>query len=431
MARWNTVARGASLVAIGALALAACSSSSDQEPSNSASGDAPAGSGDALRLGAILPQTGTLAYLGPPAIAGVNTALSEVNDNGGVNGQDVTINLQDSGDAQHPEIVTGSVSTLIADGVSAIIGAESSSVTKLVIDDITGAKIVEFSPANTATDLSGYSDYYFRTSPPDTVQGNALAQQMMKDGNDKIAVLVFNDSYGTSLRDVIVKTVEGAGGTITYGHEGEEFDPAATNFAAIVQAALATDPDAIALIAFDQTVQIVPSLISSGFPADKLYLTDGNTADYSGDFEPGTLEGAQGTIPGPDAPAAFKERLNATNQDSNGEDLDSYAYGAEAYDATMLIALAAVRAGDTLDGTALQQNLPAVSGSDGGTECSGFKECADLLASGEEINYQAVSGVGPFNEANDPESAYIGLFKYDANNVPQYTEAVYGEVPTD
>ncbi len=32
----------------------------------------------------------------------------------------------------------------------------------------------------------------------------------------------------------------------------------------------------------------------------KIYLTDGNTADYSKDFAEGTLEGAQGTIPGAD-----------------------------------------------------------------------------------------------------------------------------------
>ena len=51
--------------------------------------------------------------------------------------------------------------------------------TRNVIDDITGAKIVQISPANTATDLSGYSDFYFRTAPPDTVQGAALANLIL------------------------------------------------------------------------------------------------------------------------------------------------------------------------------------------------------------------------------------------------------------
>ena len=54
--------------------------------------------------------------------------------------------------------------------------------TRNVIDDITGAKIVQISPANTATELSGYSDYYFRTAPPDTVQGAALGNLILGDG---------------------------------------------------------------------------------------------------------------------------------------------------------------------------------------------------------------------------------------------------------
>ncbi len=42
----------------------------------------------------------------------------------------------------------------------------------------------------------------------------------------------------------------------------------------------------------------------------KTYFTDGNTADYSADFEKGTLEGAQGTIPGADPDQTFKDRVS-------------------------------------------------------------------------------------------------------------------------
>ena len=43
----------------------------------------------------------------------------------------------------------------------------------------------------------------------------------------------------------------------------------------------------------------------------KTYFSDGNTSDYSKDFPPGTLEGAQGTVPGADAAPEFKDRFNA------------------------------------------------------------------------------------------------------------------------
>lgn len=413
MARWNSIARGAAATAVAAIALTACSSDGDGE-----------GSDGPLMIGSLLPQTGSLAFLGPPEIAGVDLAVNEINENGGVLGNDVEVTHTDSADTENPQIATQSVSGLISDGVAAIIGAASSSVTFNVVDDITGNGVVQISPANTATGLSGYSDFYFRTAPPDTVQGNALAQLMLGDGHTDIGVLVFNDDYGTSLRDVIQSTVEAEGGTLTYGESGSEFDPNASNFATDVGAVLETQPDAIAVIAFDQTIRIVPELIAAGFPAENLYFTDGNTADYSGDFDPGTLTGAKGTIPGANAADDFKARLDETH----GSELDSYAYGAESYDATMLVALAAVR-GEGTDADTIQANLAAVSGAEGGTECTGFAECADLLADGEEIIYQAIGGSGPFNSSNDPSSAFIGVYEFDENNVPQWTEAVFGEVP--
>ncbi len=104
--------------------------------------------------------------------------------------------------------------------------------------------MVQISPANTATGLSGYSDYYFRTAPPDTVQGAALGNLITGDGKANIGILVFNDDYGTSLRDVVKSTVEEAGATVVYGNPGEEFDPAASSFATDVTALMATSPDA-------------------------------------------------------------------------------------------------------------------------------------------------------------------------------------------
>lgn len=424
MARWNTIARGAALAAAATLALAACSSSSDDEsPAASGTTSASGGSGDALKIGTLLPLTGSLAFLGPPEVAGVHLAANEINEAGGIFGEDVQIIDKDSSDTANPQIASQSVSQMISDGVGAIVGAASSSVSLNVVDDISAASVVQISPANTSTALSGYSDFYFRVAPPDTVQGNALAHVMLDDGYTNIGILVFNDDYGTSLRDVIQATVEEAGGTITYGTEGQEFDPQASNFSSDVQAILATNPEAIALISFDQAKQIIPELVAAGFDTSKLYLVDGNTSDFSKDFEAGTLTGAKGTIPGANPSDDFKTLLEG----ANGGPLDSYAYGPESYDATMLVALAALKGGAP-DGATIQANLAAVSGANGGTECSGWVECSELINAGEEIIYKAVSGSGPFNADNDPSSAYIGVYEYGDDNVPAWIDAVYGEV---
>lgn len=424
MARMKGLAKGVAVAAVASLSLAACSGGSEgEESSSSSSGES---SGGTIKIGSLLPSTGSLAYLGPPEIAGVNLGVTEINEAGGVLGQTLEAVHEDSSDTDNPQITSQSVTSLLNEGVAVIVGAASSGVTFNVIDDIVNAGVVMFSPANTSTGLSGYSDLYYRTAPPDTVQGNALANLMLEDGAQDVGILVFNDDYGTSLRDVVQETVEAAGGSITYGTSGQEFDTAASSFSTEVQAVLATDPDVIAIIAFDQTKSIIPELISAGWEADKIYMVDGNTADYSADFDEGTLEGAKGTIPGAYPNDEFKARLD----EANGSELDDYAYGAESYDAVILSALAAVKGG-SWDSQTIADNLHAVSGTDGGTECSAYAECVELIEAGEEIAYQTVSGAGPFNDANDPSSAYIGVYEYGADNIPVWVDAVFGEAPAE
>lgn len=421
MIRTTHALQAAALAGAVALVLTACASGSDDDAEAGSTGGG-SGSGEPLKIGTLLPQTGTLAYLGPPEVAGVDLAVQEINEAGGVLGSDVEVVHADSSDADHGEVATQSVTDLLSQDVQVIIGAASSSVTFNVVDDITGAEVVQISPANTATGLSGYSDYYFRTAPPDTVQGAALGNLITGDGKANIGILVFNDDYGTSLRDVVKSTVEEAGATVVYGNPGEEFDPAASSFATDVTALMAASPDAVVILAFEQTKQIIPELVAAGVDPSTIYMVDGNTADYSADFEAGTLEGAQGTIPGAFPSDDFQARLKEVDPN-----LTDYAYGPESYDATILAALAAVKGGGT-DGPTIQANLAAVSGADGGEECSTFADCVDLIEGGDDIHYVGQAGIGPFNEDNDPSSAFIGVYQYGADNKNVWVKAVEGSV---
>lgn len=376
-----------------------------------------------LIVGSLLPQTGSLAFLGPPEIAGVNLAIQEINEAGGVLGEEVVVHHADSSDADNAEVATQSVTDLVSQGVQVVVGAAASSVTLNVIDDITGAEIVQISPANTSTKLSGYSPFYFRTAPSDLVQGSALGNLVLNDGHENVAFLVFNDDYGITLRDVAKATIEDAGGTVVYGNPGEEFDPASDDvIPTAVNDALATNPDAIVIIAFDQTKLVVPAIAAAGFDPASLYFVDGNLSNYSEEFEPGTLEGAKGTLPGAFPSDEFQARLLEVDPS-----LNDFSYAAESYDAVVLAALAAVKGGAT-DGPTIQANLAAVSGAEGGTECSTFGECVEALEAGGDIQYLAVSGAGPFNEDNDPSSAFVGIYQYAADNTYTWVKAEFGEV---
>ncbi|WP_159501868.1 ABC transporter substrate-binding protein [Microbacterium sp. 18062] len=424
------------LTGVSALALVGCAGGGESTPTESSDGGSAdyvaqdcandATSADTLKVGTLLPVTGTLAFLGPPEIAGVGLAVDDIV----AAGDSACTFWTDSGDSNDMTVSSASADDLLNADVSVVIGAASSSVSLNVVDKLTtgASPVVQISPANTAASLSGYSDFFFRTAPPDTVQGSALGQLITGDGNANVAFLVFNDAYGTGLRDVVEETVTSAGGAVTYGASGagQEFPPGQTTFSSEVTAALATDPDAIVIIAFDETKAIIPELVSQGWDMSRTYYTDGNTSDFSSDFEPGTLEGAQGTIPGANAADDFKERASAWHEAVEGSALDDYSYSAESYDAVILAALAALEGGAT-DPATIQANLAAVSGASGGTECSTYAECKELIAAGDEIHYTGVSGAGPFNESNDPSSAFIGIYKFDGDNVPVWVSAVEGE----
>jgi branched-chain amino acid transport system substrate-binding protein len=409
------------------------SSDASSEPAAAFTDDKCAGgatSADSFKVGGILPLTGNLAYLGPPAVSGVGLAVSDINAAGGVNGVKACHDILDSGDSTDLSISTSAANTQVAGKPSVVIGAESSSVSLNFVDTLTQAKITQVSPANTAIDLSGYSPFYFRTAPPDTVQGNALGTKISQDGYANVGFLVFNDTYGTGLRNAVQETVENSGGKCVYGckGDGDEFPAGQTTFSAEVQAVTAAKPDAIVIIAFDETKSIVPALSDAGFDMSKTYFVDGNLADYSEDFEAGTLEGAQGTLPGQDPDQTFKDNLAGWYESSQGEELKDFSYGAESYDATILSALAAAKGGSN-DSQTVQKNFAAVSGATGGTECTSYAECLELIKGGSDIHYTGPSGIGPIDDENDPSSAFIGVYSYNGDNGIELQETVEGTKP--
>jgi branched-chain amino acid transport system substrate-binding protein len=384
---------------------------------------------ESLRVGGLLPLTGRLSFLGPPMVSGVGLAVSDINAAGGVNGSPACHDIQDENDTSDLAVSSASTETLIASKPSFIVGAASSGISLSVVDQISDNKIVMVSPSNTSDALSGISDYYFRTAPPDVLQGYVNGQLIASDGFQKIAFLVFNDPYGTGLRDKIQSTVEDGGGECVYGckGDGDEFPAGQTTFSTEVNAAITANPDAIVIVTYDEVLAIVPELSAQGWDMSKTYFVDGNVNDYSKDFKKGIIEGAQGTVPGVDAAQEFKDRVNGWAESIEGTGLDSYTYAAESYDATILAALAAVKGGAT-DPETIKANLPAVNGSTDGTECATFAECAELLADGEEIHYRGPSGIGPFNDQNDPGRAFVGIYAFDDKNVPQFVTMQEGTI---
>ena len=419
---WRSVA----VLGVAGLVLTACGGDdggdTTAEPKDDTSSSAaPAAKGDGtLKIGTLLPQTGSLAFLGPPEFAGVDLAIQDINDAGGVNGKQVEKTDSDSGDTS-TDTASQSVDRLLSNNVDAIVGAASSSVSLSVIDKITGAGVVEISPANTSDELTTYDDkgLYFRTAPPDVLQGRVLGDLILSDGNSTVGILALQDSYGTGLAESTTKSITDGGGEVV---ETVVYDPKAASFSSEVGKIKAADPEAIAVIAFDETKKIIPEMVKQGIGPDtkKIYFVDGNLASYEKDFPKGTLDGVKGTLPGVAASDEFKARLTDLKPD-----LTEFAYSPESYDATILVALAASAAGDD-SGEAISSQMQAVS--EGGTKCESYQECLDLLKDDEDIDYDGVSGPVEFNDAGDPSEATIGIYQYGADNNYTFLEGKAGKI---
>ena len=420
MIRTTRLWRSVAVVGVASLALAACGGDDDDDDTTGgASPTAPAATGDGtLALGTLLPQTGSLAFLGPPEFAGVNLAVEEINAAGGVLGEQVTITHTDSGDTS-TDIASQSVDRLLGEGVDAIIGAASSGVTATVIDAVTQSDTVMFSPANTSPDFTDYPDngLYFRTAPSDVLQGRVMGDLVISDGYANIGIMALQDPYGEGLAENVQISVEEGGGTIA----GEPiiYDPNAANYTTEVTDMASRNPDAIVLIGFAETLTMIPELINQGIgPQDvPLYFVDGNLSNYGDQLPAGTLDGNKGTLPGAETTSDFQTWMLEIDSA-----LADFSYGPESYDATILIALAAVAAEDD-GGPSIASRLVDISKE--GEKCTTFEECVGLLEDGEDIDYDGASGPIEFSDVGDPTQATIGIYQYGPDNM--YTNLEYRE----
>lgn len=420
----STVWRSAAVLGAASLALAACGgSSSGGGTSASGSSSFPQNDGP-LVIGSILPQTGSLAFLGPPEFAGVALAIKDINDAGGVLGKPVTNLPGDSGDTS-TNIASQTVDRLLSQKADVIIGAASSSVSLTVIDKITNAGVVMFSPANTSIALSTYPDkgLYFRTAPPDTFQGAVLGDLVAKDGNATAGVLALQDAYGEGLAKSFTDKFTANGGSVA---QTVIYDPKAPDFSAEVSKIKAANPDAVVLIGFDESKKILQELIKQGIGPDKkkLYLVDGNLSNTLATGLPaGIMNGVKGTTPGAKASDAFRQQLLSVDPK-----LTDFSYSGESYDAVILSALAA-DAAKNVNGQAIASQLVNVS--KGGEKCTTYKDCLALLNAGKDIDYDGVSGPVDFFPNGDPSKATMGIYQFGADNkyAPTAIEYISGDVP--
>ena len=371
-----------------------------------------------LRIGGLLPQTGNLAFLGPPEEAGAQLAVNEINAAGGVLGQPIAYSPGDSGDTS-TDIANQTVDRHLNEGADVILGAASSGVSFTVIDKIADACKIQFSPANTSPDFTDYDedDLYFRTAPSDVLQGRVLADLMIADGKSTAALLALQDPYGEGLLEFTKLPFEEAGGEVVVERV---YDPQAQNFDAEVDEVVSAEPDAVVVIGFDESSRILTGLFEQGITPDQVYLVDGNIGNATGDdfTQEGALVGVQGTQPAAEVTEDFKAQLLGVDPG-----LIDYNYAPETYDAVVIAALAAELAG-TDDPAQIATFINGVTRE--GEKCATWADCKALIDAGTtDIDYDGPSGPQSFSQPGEPTEASFSISTYGPDNQIDNAQTIY------
>lgn len=419
------------IVPLAALALVAGACGDDGDDSGDGDGTttteaASGGGGDrgnadgVLKLGTLVPQSGDLNVIVDSLQVPVDIAVKEINDAGGVNGQQVELFPADDG--TNPNVAQTSYAKLVNDDlVDVIIGPAPSGVASRLLDGIETDRVPTCSGSTTAANLSGGGGgYFFRTAPGDSLQGPALANLIAGDGHTRVAIVARNDDYGKGFAELLGDALEESGAEVT---ETVLYNPEGSNFDADVQKAIDSDPEAVAVIGFNEDgAQIVNAMIGKGAgPADvPIYTGDGmkssSFAETVDPNDPSKVAGIKGTAPAA-APAGIEHPFTATFAATGVDTIFSSYY----YDCTILMALAAQAAGSD-EGSAIAEAFAA--NLEGDNDCSTFADCKALLEQGETIHYRGASSAFDNWDVMEPGTGVYDVWQYSAEGKDENIEGV-------
>jgi neutral amino acid transport system substrate-binding protein len=394
-------------------------------------------------IGVSLGLTGALDSFSAPLQNAVRVAEGQINALGGISGRPVTFKIVDD-TSDEGAIAQKALQSLLDANAVAIIGPVGSSqvvaTQKLAFD----RHVIQLSPSATSPDLTTiqpvHDRYFFRTTPPDDLQGKAVALFALKgpprtggptdagaDGGtgggvfcSKMAIVYIDNAYGKAMSGVIASYFPSKGGTITTSISVPV--KRADNYKAEVDQVIKSAPQCQALIAYDdvgdQYMVDLKSRIAELPPDFAVIGTDGvytsgfitnGRADKTNPASPTVAEGVYGTNPDTNPPTGefsdFRNLYNAYYPLGTGKQPD--AYTANTYDAAILEILAIVQAGTTTDGVKIRDALYQVS--KGGTAYGPAQlgDAIQAILAGQDIDYKGASGNVDLDDKGNTISDYI------------------------
>ena len=176
-------------------------------------------SGDTIKVGANFELTGNVANYGNATIEGLQLAIDEANEAGGINGKKIElVSVDDKSEAA--ESINAATKLISDDHVRAIVGPATTGLVLAETQTATDAKVPIIAPCATSPEATvengKVKPYVFRSCFIDPQQGEVMATFAAKELKAKTAVIYVDNSsdYSKNLAKVFKEKFEAAGGKV-------------------------------------------------------------------------------------------------------------------------------------------------------------------------------------------------------------------------
>jgi ABC-type branched-subunit amino acid transport system substrate-binding protein len=361
--------------------------------------------GRTVKMGAIMALSGTLADLGKPIR---DAAILPPKQLKGETAFTFDVQVEDGGTS--PSQGISAAQTLTNAGYPSVNGPLSSGVNIPVCKQVLiSSGVVGCSPSSTTPKLTDLNDngYVYRTAPSDALQGQVVAQLSAKRvGAQKASVMALNNDYGQALADSFVSSFEGE---VT---ANVAISKNQASYTSKLNEALSGNPGAMVLICYPGSgVQIFRDFYSNFDTDTKVVVTDGLQSPTLQKKVGTRLSNVIGSVPAASGPG--REAFNKLYRDEYGR--KPGAFNAHAYDATAVLFLANIAAGEN-SGSGVQKNMSVVANPKGKQfNPNTLPDAVNAVASGEQINYQGASSSVNFDENGDMKTVSYDVFKFAKN----------------
>ena len=375
---------------------------SDTPAGGSASGGSSGSGSSKHTLAASIPLTGNLMQYGISYQNALKMAVDDFNAAGGLNGEDVILEINDD-KGEQKEAINLANKIVEEKDVFAVVGSFGSSVSMAAAPVYQRASMPMVSPNTSHPDYPGMGDMMVPISPVADIERTALAEMLYQnfDGKD-LAIMHQNTDLGVTGADILKKEYESLGGKVVIV---ENFVPQQTkDFTPIISKIKAANPGILYLDGeYNDIANILIQIDNIGLDGVQI-AGPGNAfkqefLDIAGDKANGIV--LVGTTPVyldsiVNGENDFSETLIDFTNRYNELYLDTPCDGfaAAAYDAAMLAMTAAKNAG-TDDPHALVKAM---------------LECPIEATSGRDMHYEGnnvIKGVYAYTVENGEFKTYI------------------------